>query len=39
MAEIKLNLYRIASGPAHLTFPLKFSSKSEGRLSMDVHFS
>ena len=39
MSEIRLNLYRIASGPAHLTFPLILSSKAECRLSMDVHFS
>ena len=39
MSEIRLNLFRIASGPAHLTFPMALTSKVEPRLSMDVHFS
>ena len=36
VSELRLNLYKIATGPAHITFPLELTNKMESRLSMDV---
>lgn len=39
VAEVKLNLFLIATGPFHLDFPLKYTNKAEGRFSLDVRIS
>jgi hypothetical protein len=39
VAEIKLNLYLIATGPYHLDFPIRYTNKMEGRASIDVKIS
>lgn len=39
VAELKLNLYLIATGPYHLDFPIRYTNKMEGRASIDVKIS
>jgi hypothetical protein len=39
VADIQFNLYLIATGPYHLDFPIKYTSKSVGRICIDVRIS
>ena len=36
MAELKLNLFLIATGPYHQDFPIRYTNKCEGRMSIDI---
>lgn len=39
VAELKLNLFLIATGPYHLDFPIRYTNKTEGRVSIDVRIN
>jgi hypothetical protein len=39
LATVNLNIYKIAVGPYHQDFPIKFSDKKSGRISLDVKIS
>lgn len=39
VAELKLNLFLIATGPYHQDFPIRYTNKAEGRVSLDVRIS
>jgi hypothetical protein len=39
LATVSLNIYKIAVGPYHQDFSIRFSDKRSARLSLDVRIS